>query len=72
MMFEKTEALIIKVSPERVVELITEGKGKEFNFTKKRFKEWVLIPLEYEDEYESYIYESLEYAEKKDNPGSSG
>jgi hypothetical protein len=25
----------------------------------------VLIPLEYEDEYESYIYESLEYAQKK-------
>lgn len=24
--------------------LITEGKGMEFNFTKKKFKEWVLIP----------------------------
>jgi len=65
MMFDKEDALIIKVSPERVNELITAGKGKEFNFTKKRFKEWVLIPLEYEDEFESYIYESLEYAKKK-------
>ena len=65
MMFDKEDALIIKVFPERVEELITEGKGMEFNFTKKRFKEWVLIPLEYEDEYESYIYESLEYAKKK-------
>ena len=65
MMFENKDALIIKVSPERVDELITEGKGMEFNFSKKRFKEWVLIPLEYEDEYESYIYESLEYAKKK-------
>ena len=65
MMFKKEDALIIKVSPERVNELITGGKGKEFNFTKKRFKEWVLIPLEYEDEFESYIYESLEYAKRK-------
>jgi len=65
MMFEKEAALIIKVSPERVNELIAEGKGREFNFTKKRFKEWVLIPIEYEDDYESYIYESLEHAKGK-------
>ena len=62
MWFEKEEALIIKVSPQRVDQIINEGKGKEFNFTKKRFKEWVLIPLTYEDKFESYIYESLEYA----------
>ncbi len=65
MMFEKEDALIIKVAPERVNELIAEGKGMEFNFTKKRFKEWVLIPLEFEDDYESYIHESLAYAKKK-------
>ena len=65
MMFDKEDALIIKVSPERVDELIADGKGLEFNFTKKRFKEWVLIPLEFEDEYESYIFESLAYAKKK-------
>ena len=65
MMFKKEAALIIKVSPERVDELINRGIGKEFNFTKKRFKKWVLIPLEYEAEYESYMYESLEYAKKK-------
>ncbi len=65
MMFEKEEALIIKVSPERVDELIEEGKGLEFNFTKKKFKEWVLIPLDYEDEYESLVYESLLYLKKK-------
>ena len=65
MMFAKEDALIIKVSPERVDELITEGKGRAFNFTKKRFKEWVLVPLEYEDKYEQFIYESLAYAKKK-------
>jgi hypothetical protein len=65
MIFEKEDALIIKVSPERVNELIAEGKGKEFNFTKKRFKEWVLIPSEFEEKYDQYIYEALEYAKKK-------
>ena len=65
MMFEKEDALIIKVSPERVDELIAEEKGMEFNFTKKRFKEWVLIPLDYEDVYEKYIYEALMYAKGK-------
>ncbi|MBT3251719.1 MAG: hypothetical protein HN729_02720 [Candidatus Marinimicrobia bacterium] len=62
MMFEKEESLIIKVSPDRVNELIENGIGMEFNFTKKRFKEWVLIPLDFENDYESYIYESLDYA----------
>lgn len=65
MMFEKEDALIIKVSPERVNELIAEGNGMEFNFTKKRFKEWVLIPLEFQDEYEGYITEALTYAKNK-------
>jgi len=65
MMFDKEDALIIKVSAQRVDELIAEGKGLEFNFTKKKFKEWVLIPREFEDEYESLIYESLNYAKRK-------
>lgn len=64
MMFDKEDALIIKVSPERVNELISRGVGAEFNFTKKRFKEWVLIPLEFQDDYETYISEALTYAQK--------
>ena len=64
-MFELADALIIKVSPERVNALIEEGIGKEFNFTKKRFREWVLIPLDYEDDYEDYIREALKYAQTK-------
>lgn len=65
MMFEKEESLIIKVSPQRVDELIAEGRGNAFNFTKKRFKEWVLIPLKYENDFEAYVYESLEYVMSK-------
>ena len=64
MMFDKEDALIIKVSPERVNELVTHGVGTEFMFTKKRFKEWVLIPLEFQDDYETYISEALAYAQE--------
>ena len=55
MMLDKAGALIIKVSPERVNDLINNDIGMEFNFTKKRFKEWVLIPLEYQDDYEYFM-----------------
>lgn len=62
MMFKQQEALIIKVSPERVNELVALGKGAEFKFTKKRFKEWVLIPQEHESDFEDYMREALAYA----------
>lgn len=65
MMFEKAESLIIKVSAERVNELITNAEGNEFNFTKKRFKEWVMIPIEFEQKFEGYIEEAIEYARGK-------
>ena len=65
MMFQREDALIIKVAPQRVDELIDEGRGREFNFTKKRFKEWVLIPLDFEADYESLMGEALEYAKAK-------
>jgi hypothetical protein len=65
MMFEKEDAMIIKVAPERVNELIASGHGMEFNFTKKRFKEWVLIPLEFQDDYTQYMTEALSYAKQK-------
>lgn len=48
MMSERVNALIIKVSPNRAEELIAEGRGLKFNFTKKNSKEWVLFPLDYE------------------------
>lgn len=63
MMFDKEEALIIKVSPERVNDLIADGRGMEFNFTKNRFREWVLIPLEFQDEYTAFMNEALLYAQ---------
>ncbi len=65
MFFEKQDCLIIKVSPVRVQEIIADGKGMEFNYTGKPFKEWVLIPTEFEDDYDIYIEESLTYAKQK-------
>jgi hypothetical protein len=66
MMFSKEDALIIKIAPERVNELVASGIGMEFNFTKKRFKEWVLIPLEFQDDYLDYILEALAYTKRRD------
>jgi len=68
MMFEKEDSLIIKVAPDRVDELIANGKGMKLNFTKKKFEKWVLIPLEFEDKYESYINETLEYVKSRSKP----
>lgn len=65
MMFEREDALIIKVAPARVAELIESGEGCAFNFTGKKFREWVMIPFDYEDRYEDYIREALAYARRK-------
>ena len=61
----KMDALIVKLSSERVDALIASGEGVEFNFTKKKFKEWVLIPRGREDAYEGYIREALAYSKSK-------
>lgn len=65
MYFAKERSLIVKLSPERVNKIIEQGDGNEFNFTKKRFKEWVLIPLEFEETFEGYMREALAYAKLK-------
>ncbi len=67
MMFAREDCLIVKVSPERVEALIDAGEGMEFNFTTKKFREWVLIPRKFEDKYEVYLREALEYAKTKKN-----
>ncbi len=62
MMFDREDALILKVPEKRVNELIETGKGREFNFTKKRFKEWVLISRDFENEYEELMLEAMNNA----------
>lgn len=65
MFFEKADAMIIKVSALRVNELVTSGEGMAFNFTKRRFKEWVLIPRVQQQNYADYLQEALSYAKQK-------
>ena len=65
MMFDKADALIVKVSPQRVQELIDSGVGQAFNYTGKPFKEWVLIPTAFESDFESYLLEALDYAKQR-------
>ena len=65
MFFDKEASLIIKVSPERVNQLLAQGYGREFKFTKKRFKEWVLISVDFEDQFEQFFREALSYASER-------
>ena len=65
MFFDKVNALIVKVPAGRVNELIASGEGEEFNFTKKRFKEWVLIPMQREEHYTAHFMEALDFARCK-------
>lgn len=65
MYFEKEESLIVKLPALRVTKLIEEGLANEFNFTKKRFKEWALIPVENQDRYQEFVIEALEYVVDK-------
>ncbi len=62
MIFEKENALVLKLKEHRVNELVACGLGREFNFTKKRFKEWILIPNNEETKYEELMIEALNYA----------
>lgn len=65
MMFEQEDCLIVKLSADRVDALIAAGVGLEFNFTKKTFKEWVLVPRRFEDEFETYVIEALDHAKSR-------
>lgn len=65
MFFDKADAMIAKLPADRVNDLIASGEGLEFNYTKKRFKEWVLIPRERESLYEGYFREALNFSQAK-------
>jgi hypothetical protein len=62
MFFDKENSLIVKLPEDRVQELIRQGVGNEFNFTKKKFKEWILIPLEHQNQYKKLITEAISFA----------
>jgi hypothetical protein len=65
MWFDKEDAMIIRLSPDRVQGMVEKGDGRPFDFTGKRFKEWVLIPIELESNYDAYLKEAMDYAKLK-------
>ena len=65
MWFDRAQSLIVKLPAVRVNELIDLGEGNPFNFTKKQFKEWVLIPEERAEEFEKVTREALAFARKR-------
>jgi len=62
---QKIDALIVKLAPARVDQLIASSESNDFNFTRKKFKEWVLTPCGREDTYEGLIRKTLESAKTK-------
>lgn len=46
------DALNAKLAPACVDELIANGEGNKFNFTRKTFKEWVITPRGRGNDYE--------------------
>ena len=62
MIFEREDALIVKLPAERVLELVNTGQGNPFEFTGKRFREWLLVPREMSESYAPLLEEALAHA----------
>lgn len=65
MWFDMAHSLIVKLPAARVHALIESGEGNPFNFTKKQFKEWVLIPSERAEDFERVTREALDFAQSR-------
>lgn len=65
MFMSSEESLIVKLPAKRVDEIIENEDGNPFNYTGKKFKEWVLIPLDFEDRYSDYLKEAFAFAAAK-------
>ena len=56
------DALAVKLTADRVAELIEEGGGAPFNVTGRTFKAWVLIEQADRERWEALIGEAVELA----------
>ncbi|MHA2006221.1 MAG: hypothetical protein ACXABO_16455 [Promethearchaeota archaeon] len=53
---------VVKLSKERVSELISSGNGQPYDPGNGRImKEWVIIPLEYSDKWINYASEAMDF-----------
>jgi len=50
---------------QRVNDLIESEEEQEFNFTKRRFKERIMIPLQQQANFEQYLCVALTYTKLK-------
>jgi len=57
----KGSGMVVKLSQERVAELIDQGVGQPFAPAKKVFKEWVAVPKRDRRRWRSLLRESIDF-----------
>jgi len=62
MYLRNDDSLLVKITAERVNELINSGIGREFSPTGKKFREWVRVNDEHQDIFEQLMLEALDFA----------
>jgi hypothetical protein len=65
----KDAGLVVKLSRERVDELIAEGDGRPFAPAKKVFREWVSFPAVDRARWLAVLREAVAYAAREGAPG---
>ena len=67
----KDAGLVVKLSRERVTELITGGVGQPFAPANKVFREWVSLPVVDREQWLAALREGVAYASNKAPAGRS-
>jgi hypothetical protein len=62
--FDRQGSLLIKLSQERVIELISQDQGTPFTPNGRRFREWVSVSIELESLCRSLLEEAWQRASK--------
>ncbi len=58
---DKGSGMVVKLSKDRVAELIDQGVGRPFAPAKKVFREWVSVPKRDRRRWRSLLLESVEF-----------
>jgi hypothetical protein len=59
------DVLVVKLTAERVEELVGDGEGAAFNLTGRTFREWVTIETRDVERWRELIEEGLETARRR-------
>ncbi len=59
------DVLVVKLTAERVGELVDDGEGAVFNLTGRTFREWVIIEAPDVERWRELIAEGLETARRR-------